>query len=126
MPRLSIVFKRSLIFVHRWLGVALSALFLLWFVSGIVMMYWSFPEVTPPDRLQPIAEAGPRRHSADRLKRRARASGCDGPSDAIRLTSFDGRPVYRFGAVAVARGPAPRRRLFTRTPATRVASSTRT
>ena len=38
--------KRSLIFVHRWIGVALSVIFLLWFASGIVMMYWSFPDVT--------------------------------------------------------------------------------
>jgi hypothetical protein len=32
--------KRSLIFLHRSLGVALSVLFLLWFGSGIVVMYW--------------------------------------------------------------------------------------
>ena len=41
---------RVAIFVHRWLGVALCLLFLLWFASGIGMMYWTFPEVTaqPP------------------------------------------------------------------------------
>ena len=43
--------KRALIFVHRWLGVALCLLFLLWFPSGIVMMYWRFPEVSARDRL---------------------------------------------------------------------------
>jgi hypothetical protein len=59
MPRLSIVFKRSLIFVHRWLGVALSALFLLWFLSGIVMMYWSYPEVTAQDRLRRLPKLDP-------------------------------------------------------------------
>ena len=52
MLRPTAILKRSLIFVHRWLGVALSVIFLLWFVSGIVMMYWSFPEVTAEDRLQ--------------------------------------------------------------------------
>jgi hypothetical protein len=30
--------KRSLIFIHRWLGVALCVLFLLWFPTGIVMI----------------------------------------------------------------------------------------
>jgi hypothetical protein len=34
------VFK-FLLFFHRWVGVALSALFLLWFPSGIGMMYWA-------------------------------------------------------------------------------------
>ena len=38
--------KRFLVFAHRWLGAALSMLFVLWFVSGIVMMYWTFPAVT--------------------------------------------------------------------------------
>ena len=38
--------KRAAIFVHRWLGVALCLFFLLWFPSGIGMMYWDFPSVT--------------------------------------------------------------------------------
>ena len=38
--------KRSLILVHRWLGVALCLVFLLWFPSGIGMMYWDFPSVS--------------------------------------------------------------------------------
>ena len=43
---------RVAIFVHRWLGVALCLLFLLWFASGIGMMYWDFPNVTAADRLE--------------------------------------------------------------------------
>ena len=44
--------RHALIFVHRWLGVALCLLFLLWFPSGIGMMYWDFPSVTAADRLE--------------------------------------------------------------------------
>ena len=44
--------KRSIIFVHRWLGVALCLFFLLWFPSGIGMMYWDFPSVKAADRLE--------------------------------------------------------------------------
>jgi hypothetical protein len=44
--------KNCLIFVHRWAGVTLSLLFLLWFPSGIVMMYWDFPNVRAEDRLE--------------------------------------------------------------------------
>ena len=43
--------KRGLIFVHRWMGVALCLLFLLWFASGIGMMYWEYPLIMPEDRL---------------------------------------------------------------------------
>jgi hypothetical protein len=88
--------KRSLIFVHRWLGVALSVIFLLWFVSGIVMMYWTYPAVTPSDRLEraPVLDATAITASA------AQASavlGRDAPPAQMTIGSFDGRPVYRFG-----------------------------
>ena len=47
----SIRSKRALIFVHRWVGVTLCVLFLLWFASGIGMMYWGMPAVSAADRL---------------------------------------------------------------------------
>jgi hypothetical protein len=43
--------KKSLIFLHRWIGVALCLIFLMWFASGIVMMYYRYPGVTPAERL---------------------------------------------------------------------------
>ena len=43
--------KRSVIVLHRWLGVALCLLFLLWFPSGIGMMYWDYPGISERDRL---------------------------------------------------------------------------
>ena len=88
--------KRSLIFAHRWLGVALSLVFLLWFVSGIVMMYWSFPSVGPADRLQRAPVLVPERIAVS-AERAFSALERDGAAAQIRLTSFDGRPVYRFG-----------------------------
>jgi len=96
VARPTALLKRSLIFVHRWLGVALSVIFLLWFVSGIVMMYWTFPDVTAADRLEraPTLDSGRITLSAEQayatLKR-------DQPPAGVRLTSFDGRPLYRFG-----------------------------
>ena len=44
--------RRTLIVVHRWLGVVLCLIFLLWFPSGIGMMYWDFPSVGRADRLE--------------------------------------------------------------------------
>src|SRR5712692_9676866 len=46
------ILKRSAIFVHRWLGVALCLVFLLGFLSGIGMMYWDYPDVSSADRLE--------------------------------------------------------------------------
>ena len=37
MPRITATLKRTVIFIHRWLGVALCLLFFIWFVSGIAM-----------------------------------------------------------------------------------------
>src|SRR5437867_13133463 len=51
-PVFAVRLTRAAIFVHRWLGVALCAVFLIWFPSGIGMMYWDFPGVSPGDRLQ--------------------------------------------------------------------------
>jgi len=74
---------RTLVFLHRWMGVGLALLFTLWFVSGIVMMYRDFPAVRAEDRLErsPALDASTI-HFA--------------PEGPARLNSFDGRPVYRY------------------------------
>ena len=89
-------FKRFLIFLHRWLGVALCLLFLLWFASGIVMMYTDFPAVLAEDRLErsPALDASAVRLSPAEAAAKIDSRKRNGP---IRLNTFDGRPVYRFG-----------------------------
>jgi hypothetical protein len=47
----SLSLKRALIVLHRWMGVALCVLFMLWFPSGIGMMYWEYPSVDAALRL---------------------------------------------------------------------------
>jgi hypothetical protein len=89
--------KRTLIFVHRWLGVVLALFFLLWFPSGIGMMYWDFPSVTAADRLErsPALDAAAIRLSPQEA---FAATGLSQPPSQVRLNTFDGRPVYRFRA----------------------------
>ena len=86
--------KRSLIFIHRWLGVLLAVFFLLWFPSGIGMMYFPMPSVTQAHRLQrlPVLKADTVVVSpADA----AQKLGVD--ADDLRLSSYDGRPAYLAG-----------------------------
>src|SRR5271155_1466105 len=93
--RIPTALRKFLILVHRWLGAALSSLFLLWFSSGIVMMYWDFPSVSAQDRLDhsPALDASTIRLAP--LEASAKLEISD-PQVRVRLNTFDGRPVYRF------------------------------
>lgn len=104
---------KVLIVVHRWLGVALCALFLLWFPSGIGMMYWGMPAISARDRLErspvldPSTIALSPQEAAERI-------GLDPSPSQIRVTVFDGRPAYRVNGDVVyadngeVQGPASR------------------
>jgi uncharacterized membrane protein len=89
--------KRFAIFVHRWLGVALCLFFLLWFPSGIGMMYWDFPSVTSGDRLDRSPALDPSTVHLSLTEAYA-VAGLSQPPAQVRLNTFDGRPVYRFRA----------------------------
>jgi cytochrome b subunit of formate dehydrogenase len=43
-------FHKTLIFLHKWLGVTLALLFLMWFLSGMVLYFVPFPNLTPIER----------------------------------------------------------------------------
>ncbi len=94
-PGLSVAIKRSAIVIHRWLGVSLCLVFLLWFPSGIGMMYWDFPGVTAADRLEHGAALD---RSAIRVSPAEAYAmlGATNPPTAVRLNTYDGRPIYRF------------------------------
>ena len=50
------VFRKLLILAHRYLGIALSLLAVLWFATGIVMMYaGGMPQLTPQMRRDRLA-----------------------------------------------------------------------
>src|SRR5262245_46546846 len=86
--------RRLLIVVHRYLGIPLSFVFVLWFVTGIAMIYvGGMPALSPQARLDHLA---PIDFSAVRLtaaEAAARAGG--GRGRATMLTVLD-RPTYRF------------------------------
>jgi hypothetical protein len=87
---------KLLIAAHRWLGVALCLLFLLWFPSGIGMMYWGMPSIGARDRLARAPVLDPAAVVLSPQEAASRLGTTPSPAD-IRLTSFDGRPAYRTG-----------------------------
>jgi hypothetical protein len=45
----------TLVFLHRWLGVAFCMLFAIWFASGVVMRFVPYPSFTAADRRAGLA-----------------------------------------------------------------------
>ncbi|MES2262948.1 MAG: PepSY domain-containing protein [Pseudomonadota bacterium] len=87
--------KRQLHLWHRWLGIAIGLLVLLWFGSGIVMMYVPYPALTEQERmawLEPL-DPGKIRVSAWDAWQTLAQPGVPG---AVRLNSVAGRPAYHF------------------------------
>jgi len=97
--------KRALIFIHRWLGIALCVLFLLWFPSGIGMMYFPMPSVTPTSRFERLPILQPSKVTISPAEAAQKLSV--DPED-LTLTSFDGRPAYRAGGGGGGPGAAVR------------------
>lgn len=77
------------------MGVTFCVLFTWWFVSGIVIMYWDYPEVSAADRLQ---RAQPLNAARIGIPLQAAYANLheDRRPRAVLLAMFDGRPVYRF------------------------------
>lgn len=48
--------KRLMYLIHRWTGIAGCLLMLVWFISGIVMLYVGYPKLTPWERLAALPE----------------------------------------------------------------------
>ena len=89
-------FRRALILTHRYLGIPLSVLFVLWFVTGIAMIYvGGMPSLSAQTRLThlPSLDVTAVRYTPSQAAERA-ASGFG----RVALTTVLGRPAYRFAS----------------------------
>jgi uncharacterized iron-regulated membrane protein len=89
-------FRRALILTHRYLGIPLSVLFVLWFVTGIAMIYvGGMPTLSAQTRLThlPSLDLTAVRYTPAEAAERA-ASGFG----RVALTTVMGRPAYRFAS----------------------------
>src|SRR5436190_7018748 len=78
--------RKLLILTHRYLGIVLSLFFVVWFVSGIGMMYTGgMPSLTPKARLERLAPI-----DFNAIKLAPSEQG-----ESVTLLTVMGRPAYR-------------------------------
>ena len=80
---------KSLIVIHRYVGVVLGVLMTLWCVSGFVMMYQPYPNTSAQERMAGLAELNLSQCCAE-LAGTADAALMNG-----RIEMLDGAPVLR-------------------------------
>jgi hypothetical protein len=83
------------ILIHRWMGIALSLLFLMWFLSGIGMIYArEMPSLTPSVRLERMPVIDFSRVRITPVQALSRA-GMRRGGGRLSLLMVMGRPAYR-------------------------------
>lgn len=82
---------RNLHLWHRWLGIALGVLVLLWFISGVVMLFVAYPKLTQEERIPRLEAVVPERVN---ITPHQVAIMLGGEPDKLRLTMHQGRPIY--------------------------------
>jgi hypothetical protein len=87
-------FRNVLILTHRYLGIPLSFVFVVWFLSGIVMMYaGGMPSLAPEARLARLPPLDFARVGLTPLEAVSRAEAV---ASKVKLLAILGRPAYRF------------------------------
>jgi hypothetical protein len=93
-PRKLLDWRKALIYTHRWAGIVLTAVFVVWFVSGVIFVYVGMPTLPAEERLlrmEPLDATTIAVTPADAASRASLTT----PS-RLRIAMNAGRPVYRF------------------------------
>src|SRR5262245_12101871 len=92
-----VTMRKILILIHRYLGTALSLLFLMWFVTGIGMMYSrGMPRLTAQSRLARLPVLDVSRIALSPSDAVEKAELGASPRQ-VQLQMVTDRPAYRFG-----------------------------
>ncbi len=87
--------RRNVLYVHRWMGAVFAPVFLSWFLSGMVLMYCPFPQVTDDDRLGRSATLDSSQLRCSPGEALQAVPNTSSP-ERVRILMLDGRPAYRF------------------------------
>lgn len=91
--------RRVLILAHRYVGIGIGLSVIMWFATGIVMMYaGGMPRLTPQLRIERLAALDLARV---RLTPAEAAERADASVGRTLLLSVMERPAYRFGGTTV-------------------------
>ena len=91
-----IAVRKWVILIHRYLGIAVSLLFVMWFVSGIAMIFArGMPSLTPDLRLARLPAIDVAAVKLTPSEAAAKAHLDRAPARA-ELLMIMGRPAYRF------------------------------
>ncbi|PSM13912.1 PepSY-associated TM helix domain-containing protein [Stenotrophomonas maltophilia] len=83
--------RRWTYLVHRWLGIGGCLLMLLWFVSGMVMLFIGYPKLTPGERLAALPLLG---DAGDWRGLSALPDAVQAEPEAVALTTVGGEAAY--------------------------------
>ncbi len=88
-------FIKIILIVHRYLGFVLSLFFLVWFLSGFVMMYKDFPYLSRTEQLERLPALPAQSVRISPVEAAAIANQNDSLA-SFRVGALLDRPVYRF------------------------------
>ena len=91
--RKALDWRAALIYSHRWLGIALTVVFVIWFVSGVIFMYVGMPALPAEERLLRMEPLDVSTIAVSPAEAASKA-GLKSPS-RVRIAMHGGRPVYR-------------------------------
>lgn len=87
--------RRWLYVFHRWTGIILCLFFVIWFLSGLVMLYVSFPSFRAPERVATAAPIDWQQVRVGPDRALARLARSDFPAE-MRLGMVGREPLYIF------------------------------
>ena len=91
--------RAVLIYGHRWLGIVLGVMFVVWCISGIILMYYAMPRLTAAERLmrmQPL-DLSSATVTPEEAATTAGLTGRKSPN-RLRVAMLGDRPVYRMNS----------------------------
>jgi len=86
---------RYLHLTHRWLGIGLGLFVLLWFLSGLVMLFVGYPQLTSAEWLNHLDDVAQQQVKLDAAQAWA-LTGRLGQPERVRLAMREHKPAYYF------------------------------
>ncbi|MCG8581207.1 MAG: PepSY domain-containing protein [Bacteroidales bacterium] len=83
--------KKYLFLIHKWTGFVMSLLFVVWFISGFIMIYHSFPKPRPQSYFHGLSS-----FSGREIVTSPQSLTDKYPGSGVTLEILNGQPIYRF------------------------------